>query len=472
MADAKLGLVEAVQPYYAGTILTPAGPYNNQSFTIATNSNAICTSTVNGNNLWIVAGGYDANGTGVFDNAGLSTDQNQTWSYIPLPANTYDLNCIAIDPFNPLHIFTGSWGGGLLEYNNNILLNQYTSSNSSVQSVNGAPGDNRVGGVAFDTLGNLWATCALTTSKYLIVKKSNGAWDSIDFGKNLTILQPAAYVTQVLVTQSQAKWLLFGGTGIVAYQDNGTFATPNSSNTQLITTKKGSGGLPDLNINCMTEDQNGSIWVGTDVQVMVFYSPDNVFDGQGDWDAQPVYVTQTGYTQYLMQNQNTTCITIDGANRKWIGTQGGGAFLMSADGTQQIYNFTTSNSPLLSNNIQQIAINPNNGEVFFATDKGVVSFRGTATEGLNSYGNVYAFPDPVPHDYNGPIAIKNLVTNSDVKITTVNGELVYHTVALGGQAIWNGNNFDGKRVDTGVYLVFCTSPDGSQNLISKLLFIN
>jgi hypothetical protein len=110
--------------------------------------------------------------------------------------------------------------------------------------------------------------------------------------------------------------------------------------------------------------------------------------------------------------------------------------------------------------------------VFFGTDKGIVSFRSTATEGLTSFGKAYAFPDPVPHDYSGPIAIKNLVLNADVKITTVNGELVYHTTALGGQAIWNGNNFDGKRVQTGVYLIFCASPDGSQTLVSKLLFIN
>jgi hypothetical protein len=173
-----------------------------------------------------------------------------------------------------------------------------------------------------------------------------------------------------------------------------------------------------------------------------------------------------------MQGQYTTCIAIDGANRKWIGTLGGGVFLMSADGTQQILNFTSANSPLLSNNILSIAIDQSNGEVFFGTDQGLVSYRGTATEGNSAFSNVYAYPDPVPHGYTGPIAIKNLVANSDIKIATVNGELVYHTVALGGQAVWYGTNFNGNRVQTGVYLIFCTSPDGTQSLVTKLLLVN
>ncbi|HTB30834.1 MAG TPA: two-component regulator propeller domain-containing protein, partial [Bacteroidia bacterium] len=283
---------------------------------------------------------------------------------------------------------------------------------------------------------------------------------------------PGYIVTKLLITRTGAKWMLFPGAGILAYQDNGTFVAPSATNTTFITNVPNYGALPSLNIYCMTEDLNGAIWIGTDAQVVVFYSPDNIFNGPGGWDAQNVYVQQTGYTQYLMQNQYSTCIAVDGANRKWIGTLGGGVFLMSADGTQQILNFTSSNSPLLSNNILSLTIDQTNGEVFFGTDQGLISYRGSATEGNATFSNVYAYPDPVPHNYTGPIAIKNLVSNSDVKIASVNGEIVYHTVAQGGQAIWNGDNFNGVRVQTGVYLVFCTSPDGTQSLVTKLLLEN
>jgi hypothetical protein len=466
VADNTFGLVKANLPFYNATIYTPQGPYSNQVFNMA----------VSNNDLWVVAGAYDINLTATYNGTGASVLENGTWNYIPNNPGVADLNCIAVDPWNPVHAFAGSWGAGLEEFGDNAIINVWDSSNTKtngqyngIQNID-APFENfRTGGVAYDTLGDVWVTNSLAISKYLTVEKPDLSWHAVDFGG---LVQQGASVTTVMVTQTQAKWMLFNGLGILAYQDNGTLAKPSSSNTQLITTATGGGGLPDLNVNCMTEDKNGSIWVGTDLRVMVFYSPDNVFDGNKDWDAQPVYVTQNGYTQYLMQNQNTTAIAVDGANQKWIGTAGGGVFLMSADGTQQIYNFTTSNSPLLSNNIQSIVINPNNGEVFFATDKGIVSFRGSATEGTPQFGNVYAFPDPVPHGYSGPIAIKNLVSNSDVRVTTINGELVYHTIAEGGQAVWNGNNFDGNRVQTGVYLVFCVSPDGMQTKVAKLLFIN
>jgi hypothetical protein len=468
IADKNFGLVKTNSNATAAGVYTPSGPYNNQVFSMA----------VNDNNLWVLPGGYDASFVPSSNFTGISSLQGMTWNYIqqPLipymtpPTPTTDFNCIAIDPWKPLHYFVGSWGGGLVEYNNNNLVNVWNSNNSAISNINATNYPNwRIGGVAYDTIGNLWVTSALAASKYLCVEKPNISWQAFDFS---LFMPQSAVVTSVLVTQTQAKWMLFNGLGILAYQDFGSFAAPTTSNTHLITALTGNGALPDLDVTCMAVDLNGSVWVGTDQRVVVFYSPDNVFDGNHDWDAQPVYVTQNGYTQYLMQNQVTTAIAVDGANRKWIGTQSGGVFLMSADGTQQIYNFTSSNSPLLSDNIQSIVINPANGEVFIGTDKGIVSYKSTATEGLTQFGNVYAYPDPVPHGYSGPVAIKNLVTNADVKITTVNGELVYHTIALGGQAIWNGTNFDGKRVQTGVYLIFCASPDGSETHVSKLLFIN
>jgi hypothetical protein len=460
IADNNYGLVMCNQNY-SGTSYVPSGPFSNKAFAIA-NANGT---------IWIAPGGYSFSVPENISGIGISEFSNNIWHrLIVTPTDTLnDLCCFAIDPANPLHAYAGSFSKGVVEYNNNEVVNIYNTSNSTLQGVDGT-NQIRCGGVAFDSNGNLWATSYYTNTDYLSVKESNGTWQSFDFSGIIT--SNGSAVLQVLVTQSQAKWMVFPGTGILVYQDQGTFAQPNFNNSILINAQTGQGHLPSLNIYCITQDQNGAIWVGTDAQVVVFYSPDNVLDGAHDWDAQDVYVTQTGFTQYLMQNQFTTAIAIDGANRKWIGTLGGGAFLMSSDGTQQIANYTTSNSPILSNNIIGITINQQTGEVFFATDKGVVSFQGTSTEGNSVFTNVYAYPDPVPHGYSGPIAIKGLVANSDIKITTVNGELVYHTTALGGQAVWNGLNFDGIRVQTGVYMVFCASPDGTQTFVTKLLFIN
>jgi hypothetical protein len=468
ISDNNFGLIKT-DSNNSGESIFPSGPYNNDIFALQ----------AEGPYFYIAPGGFDAGDNPLSrGNIGISEYADGTWNRLfdyPPPGkqdSLYDLSCIAIDPKNPLHAYAGSFGNGIVEYNNSAIVNVYDTINSSLVNYYPYPGyvTIRIGGIGFDTSGNLWASNCNAETDYLSVKHTNGTWQGFDFGR-ITPLT-GMKVSQLLVTHTGAKWMLFTGTGILAYQDNGTFAAPDASNSVFITNQVGNGGLPSVNTLCMAEDLNGAIWIGNDAQVVVFYSPDNVFNGPGGWDAQNVYVQQTGYTQYLMQNQYVTCITVDGANRKWIGTLGGGVFLMSADGTQQILNFTAENSPLFSDNILAITIDQQSGEVLFGTDKGLESYRGDATEGNSTYTNVYAFPDPVPHGYSGPIAINNLVTNSDVKIASITGEIVYHTVALGGQAVWYGTNFNGVRVQTGVYLVLCTSPDGTQSTVTKLLLEN
>ena len=165
-------------------------------------------------------------------------------------------------------------------------------------------------------------------------------------------------------------------------------------------------------------------------------------------------------------------IKIDGANRKWMGTHGYGAFLLSGDGTQQLLNFTAENSPLLSDIVLDLSIDQKTGEIYFVTDKGIISYRGVATEGNNSYTKVYAYPNPVRDGYEGDIIITGLISESNVKITDISGNLIYETTSLGGQAVWNGRNFSGRKVQTGVYLVFINNSDGSQSIVTKILFIH
>ena len=238
-----------------------------------------------------------------------------------------------------------------------------------------------------------------------------------------------------------------------------------------LTTVKGKGNLPSNEIQCIAEDHDGEIWIGTDKGIAVFYCSDQVLTASG-CDAQQIFIEQDGHTQILLETELVTAIAVDGANRKWIGTQNSGVYLMSADGTKQIQHFTVDNSPLLSNEINSIAINPKTGEIYFGTVQGIISYRNDATEGLEDYTNVYVFPNPVKPGYEGPIAITGLITNADVKITDINGTLVYQTKALGGQAIWYGKNFKGEKSHSGVYLVFCSNEDGSKTFITKILLVN
>jgi len=205
--------------------------------------------------------------------------------------------------------------------------------------------------------------------------------------------------------------------------------------------------------------------------ITVFYNPSAIFSGS-NFDAQQILIQEGDYGQYLLSEEKIKCITIDGANRKWIGTEKSGVFLLSEDGTEEIHHFTAENSPLFFNNIVDIAVNPENGEVFIGTEKGLISYRSDATTGMITQNETHVYPNPVRESYNGPIAINGLVTNANIKITDIDGNLVFEDFARGGQAIWNGKNKNGDRASTGVYLVFSTDVNGLEKMVSKILFIH
>jgi len=169
--------------------------------------------------------------------------------------------------------------------------------------------------------------------------------------------------------------------------------------------------------------------------------------------------------------EQINCIKVDAANRKWIGTPNG-VWLVSEDGYTVIKNFTTVNSPLLSNNVMEIGIDESTGEVFFGTEKGIISYMGDASQGSANFNNVEIYPNPVRPDFTGSVAIRGLIENCTVKITDIRGNLVYETISNGGFASWDGKSFNGKRVSTGVYLIFAADKFGEKTHVGKLLFIN
>jgi hypothetical protein len=204
------------------------------------------------------------------------------------------------------------------------------------------------------------------------------------------------------------------------------------------------------------------------------YSPYRLFT-DGSVYAQEILIPRddgSGYADPLLGTQVVTSIEVDGANRKWLGTQGGGVYLVSEDGLEELAHFTASNSPLLSDVIMDIEVEGSSGEVFFGTEKGIISYKGDALQGASAFNEVIVYPNPVRDTYEGPVAIKGLLENTTVKIADMSGNLVFETESLGGQAIWDGTNFNGERVATGVYMIYLSSTDGSLSHVTKLLFIH
>ena len=413
------------------------------------------------NGIVLVAGG----GKIGYKNGTIHSFIDQQWKTI-IDYNVVNIVNVKLDPTNSNHFFAGSWGSGLLEYNNNELVQTYNSGNSTLQSV--IPGENyfRIGGLDFDDNNNLWVTNS-EVANIISVKKATGDWKGFNFDEIATNVS----VGEIIVSQNNTKWVILpNGLGLFVFNENSTIDNTNDDQYKKISILDENGKLITNNVYSFAEDLKGVIWVGTDQGIVVYYNPEKVFEDESFY-AQRIVLTNNGITQNLLSTEVITSIAVDGANRKWIGTNSSGVYLVSKDGTEELNHFTEENSPLFSNRILDIGIDNESGEVYFATDKGLISYRGTATMGSDEFRDVYVYPNPVREDYDGDITIRGLVSDVNVKITDISGNLVYETTAEGGQATWNGKNLSGRRVNTGVYLVFCTNDNGSKTYITKLLFV-
>ena len=437
-------------------------------------------SLCSGTNLFVSTGGVSSSWNNNNLTQGLYWSDGFGWSHIDYNqlGETRDITTVLQDPNNSNNIYIASWNGGVLklvrEGDNYQLENVFShlTTKGVLEAISTDPNDGtygwvRVKGMAFDNDGNLWIANSQANNT-LVVKTVADDWLSFPLNSMNT---SNTHFGDRLIDDLEQKWMVPKGGGLVVYSNNGTLENPNDDLDKTLSTTTGNGGLPANDIYSLAKDRDGEIWVGTNKGIAVFYSPENIFSGN-DYDAQQILVEVDGYVEHLLTNETVTAIAVDGANRKWLGTQTSGVYLVSEDGTQPTHHFTEANSPLFSNTIMDIAINHETGEVYLGTTKGLVSYKSDATGGGEKHGNVLVYPNPVRENYNGTIAIKGLVEDADVKITDLSGALVFATKALGGQAVWNGKNDFGARVQTGVYLVFSSNPFGTETNVAKILFIH
>lgn len=396
--------------------------------------------------------------------------QHFTKDEIPELDGFFNIISIAVNPANEQHFFAASWGGGLLEFNNNTFVKRYTNHNSPLETALPQQPDEpyvRIGGMDFDSEGNLWMTNS-EVARNLLKLTPGGEWESF----TLPDVANRFSIGQLLVTENDDKWILLpSGHDAYVVDKSGT-----NKKRLLITAYFNNGVIEDFkrmnDIYSIAEDMDGAIWIGTSMGVAVYNNPRRIWDSDSFYATRPSLDLKDGLFHPLLETETVTAIAIDGANRKWLGTSNSGVYLVSENGEQEILHFTAENSPLLSNTITDIAINQLTGEVFFGTSEGLVSYMGEAIGGKETFADVYVYPNPVRQTWHGPVTITGLVEDTDIKITDISGNLVYQGTSLGGQTVWDGKNLNGNRVRTGVYLVFCTDKYGEETHIEKLLFIN
>lgn len=392
-------------------------------------------------------------------------------------SNYICLNCLDVDPKNKQHVYV-SGRTGLFEFLNGKFINYFSNHNSPLGS---AVESNLINyvlvyGIRFDSAGNLWMFNSQAKEQNILCLDNSGKWNSFPvdafFDSNLNGRSMAA-MQHAIIDRRGYLWLANNNYHTPSY---GCFNINTHQATLYtnFTNQDGTSYRIDL-VRTVAEDKEGNIWVGTNVGPFIM-TAENIQSGVTD-EVYQVKVPRndgTNYADYLLSGIDVSCIAIDGGNRKWIGTNGQGVYLISADNITEIHHFLESDSKLISNNINHIAINDNTGEVFIATDKGLCSYMSdaTATNEEMTDDNVYAYPNPVDPDYKGLITIVGLSYNADVKITTSNGVLVAEGRSNGGTFTWDGCDKKGHRVASGVYMVHTATSDGNSGTVCKIAIVN
>lgn len=423
-----------------------------------------------GQSLWVASGSLSINLSPIGNPAGLFRYQEGQWTTYNRQTreelrgrdgiinnfdDPIDYVGVAVDEKND-QVWVGTFLEGAFSLNRSTeAIALYDEENTPLQTTLGeVAGRVRVGQPAVDAQGNVYLPNTLASGEQFIsVQSPDGRWAAL--GGSCDRNEAFA----VAVDNFGFIWVLHGisrgGGGITVIDPGQDLFDPSDDVCRSLTASN--TALPTNEVRSIAIDLRGEVWVGTARGVMVFDCGGEVMNAERCTGREIAVFDEEGNGGLLLETEDCFAITVDGANRKWVGAAGG-AYLLSEDGREQLAFFDVNNSPLLNNAVRDIAINPRDGTVFFGTEDGISSYRSNATQaGRLHKEELIIYPNPVEPNYAGPIAIDGLARNARVKITDISGKLVAEGNAFGGQFVWDGADYNGRRVQSGVYLVFSAS---------------
>jgi hypothetical protein len=454
----KSGLFETtITNSIAFTNISPNGPIEDLAFKV----------TKTKNDIWLTHGSYDRTYTPDYKLQGISIfNTNSGWTKIPNTgvAGAVTLAAIAENPRNSSEVFVASGQSGLLKFTNKTNPFLFNQTNFLESVLLPPPNQNfvsvRINGMKYDKDGNLWLTNALVDNGLKVLKNGN-TWQS--YNLSAVIQNPTAlHYGNIDIDKNGTKWTATYGGGVLAFNEK--------YNNKFIIINEENGNLPNNDVRCVAVDNKNQLWIGTFKGLRILNSVDR-FISETALTTTNIVIQDGDLAQELFYQQVIQDIKVDGANNKWVAIADAGVFQVSANGQITLRRFTKDNSPLPSNNVLDIEIDEVSGEVFFATDKGLVSFLGSATRGDDDLQNVYIYPNPVRPEYSGTVKISGLMDKVNLKITDIEGNLVFETTSSGGTVEWDTTAFGKYKVASGVYMVFVSSSDAAETTVKKIMVI-
>ncbi len=407
----------------------------------------------NDGTLW-VATGKDPTGVGIF-----SFDGNawQTWNKSNHPELTSNnFYKVYSDKSNTTYFL--NWGNGFATYNNG-KIKEFNATTTGMEGIPGHPNYLVTSGVRVDTKGNLWIVNLWSGNNTPInVMTTDSVW--YHFSQPLFAPSDVEWFEHLVIDQYGTKWFanVDGHTGLFFFNENGTLENTDDDTWGRLTAND---GLSSSIVNDLAIDKNGELWVATNKGLNVIPNPSN-----------PGLISEI----FSMRTKNINSILVDPLNNKWVGTNDG-AYYLSADGFTVIAQYNKKNSPLPADRIIDIGFDKKNGTVYFLTDYGISSLKTDAVQPLQKLGELFVYPNPFVLGKHDKITIDKLAANSFIKIFTIDGKLVAssesgNVSSPGGRvAFWNGKDFSGNNVSTGVYLIVAYNEDGSESSVTKIAVI-
>jgi len=469
------------------TEIKPNGPLFNETFRLNAETNVV----------WASFGDYtESLDPSPYRERGLSYYRSETWESIPYDSvlGARNLSQISVNPFNNRQVFISSFQNGLLELNNFEPTILYNETNSGLEPLvlPGSPNfySLRLGATTFDRNGVLWSVTSRLFEPLKSYDPATGNWQNHDFSSIIedAINDELGYF-DIDIDNNGTKWIGGYSNGLYAYNE-----TISDNPLRIIKTEE--QNIPIPRVNSLAVDNRNQLWVGTFSGLRVLFNTSGFYDDPNP-TLSSIIILENGIPKELLEGQTITDIEVDGSNNKWIGTVDSGVFYFSPDGQKTIYHFTSDNSPLPSNRINDISIDPNNGFVYIATIKGLLSFKAGGSKPEDTLEDAFVYPNPVRPEYNilgfndlndvtKGVKVSRLTERVNIKITDIEGNLVaeaqsninlrssntnYNFAIDGGTAVWNGKNMGGSVVRTGVYLVMISDLDSFETKVLKVLIV-
>lgn len=387
------------------------------------------------------------------------------------------------DGFESIHIdaqgnvWAGSLGEGLARVSPDGAVDVFDPSNSSLQPSSAGGSFVVVRGVGSEADGQLWVSNEFSPQP-LSVRLADGTWQALSNLRGDGIPASLDRYDRIHVDANNQKWILpvrEAGQGLIVWDTNGT-PTNRTDDRLKYLRGRGSGGrgLPDERITAWIQDRQGWVWIGSERGIAYYFFPQFVIsDNPNEFEAQWPIGGEGANRSFLLRDLYVNDLAVDAADRKWIASRTG-AWLINAEGTEVLEHFTSQNSPLFSDNVLAIAVDDRTGQIYFATDKGMLSFQGDAIAPAAEAQDLFVYPNPVTAQAGGtlpPVFIEGLVAQTRIRIVAPDGSLVRRITARGGRARWDGRDESGRLVPAGVYLVLAVGENDAGTARGKVAVV-